>query len=340
MRNRNTIVMASILAGFFLACGPDDTSTTGSGGAGGSGGSGGAGGGGGSGTPMDPPGPKDQDAALQAAILIGSCVPDDGIQRVLNNMHATRGVEPGGLDFKEFTKCFEGKTNGCKAVEECLGIVVDLSGPCMPTCTGSVFKVCDDALAFNVDCAKFGYTCSASEGRCVGGPAPGPACDPGTFQESCQDGAPRVCVGKEISGPNCADYGLTCKPEPFGGVACLGTGAACQPDGTGSLSIDYHEGLACDGELLRACLNGGEQAVDCGTLVTGFTCQTSGAATFCGLAGACDPTAGADTTCEGDSVVVCNAGRIDKVDCKTLGFTSCNANFGTCGPSVHDQIMP
>ncbi|MRG93861.1 hypothetical protein [Polyangium spumosum] len=340
MLHRKTVVMASVLAGFVLACGPEASNTTGAGGAGGTGGAGGAGGSGGSGTTPDPAGPKDPGAALKAAIFVGSCVPDDGIQRVLNRFHTERGT-PDELALTNYTQCFAEKANGCQAVEECLGVKIDLSGPCMPTCTGDVLKVCDDQLAFTVDCSKVGTTCSEAEGNCVGAAMPGPTCDPGSFQASCQDGAPRVCNGSEVSGPVCADYGLTCKDAPFGGVACLGTGATCQTDLVGPLEINYDKGLACDGTALRACVNGGEHAIECGTLVTGFTCQTMGVANFCGLANECDPTPGNDTTCEGDSVVICNAGKIEKIDCKSLGFTSCNATFGTCGPSVYDQApMP
>ena len=109
-------------------------------------------------------------------------------------------------------------------------------------------------------------------------------------------------------------------------------------DSTAALSVNYDQGISCNGAKLLACMNGFEQEVDCATLVSGFTCQTSGMKSFCGIAGECDPTAGVAATCEGDNVVVCNGGRIDKVDCKSLGFTGCNAKYGTCSPSIYDQI--
>jgi len=339
MLHRKTVLMASVLAGFVLACGPGDNNNTGgAGGTGGTGAAGGMGGTGGSGGNMpDPPGPKDPDATLRAAIFMGSCVPDDGVQRFLNRFYTRLGGPPGEPELDDYLPCFASKTNGCQAIEECLGIKVDLSGPCAPTCTGNVLKVCDDQLAFTQDCSKLGLTCSQAEGECVSSTPAGPTCDFDTFQEVCQDGAPRICSGTEVSGPVCADYGLACKEAPFGGVACLGTGASCTSTTVSPLYVNFDEGIACDGTALRTCVSGGEHAVECNTLGTGFTCQTMGAANFCGLSNTCDPNAGNDSTCEGDSVVVCNAGRVDKIDCKTLGFTGCNATWGTCSPSVYDQ---
>ncbi|MDC3953015.1 hypothetical protein [Polyangium jinanense] len=337
MLHRNAIVLASVLAGFVLACGPE--ATNGAGGSGGAGGTGGAGGAGGGGTAKDPAGPKDPDAALKAAILMGSCIPDGGIETILWDMYSERGGSPNKLQVRDYTKCLASKTNGCKGVEECLGLKVDLSGPCMPTCTGNVFKGCDDQLAFMGDCSVLGLTCSATQGCVDTSVTAGPACSYDTFVETCQDGVPRVCDDEvETNGPRCADYGLACKDLQFGGVGCAGTGATCQSGTESGLGIYYDSGLGCDGPELRACINGGEQAVDCGTLANGLTCQTSGESSFCGFAGECDPTLGADATCEGDSVVVCNAGRIDKVDCKTLGFTGCNATWGRCSPSIYDQF--
>ncbi|MDC0740332.1 hypothetical protein [Polyangium mundeleinium] len=337
MLDRKTVLLASVLAGVVLACGPEASNTTGSGGSGGAGGSGGVGGG----TPVDPPGPKDPDDLLKAAILMGSCVPDSLVDNWLRDFYAERGVDT-DLDVLSYTKCLASKTNGCKAIEECLGVTVDLSGPCMPTCTGNVLKVCDDQLAFTVDCSVVGRECSEEARDCVDKSIqPGATCNDETFKEVCQDGVPRVCSGElETNGPACADFGLTCKDLQFGGVGCVGTGATCQSDTGGGLTIDYSSGLTCDGPELRACINGGEQAVDCDKLVKGSACNSSGASYFCGFGSACDPFSGDNATCEGDSIVVCHAGRIDKVDCKTLGFTGCNATWGTCSPSIYDQAPP
>ncbi|MBK9266373.1 MAG: hypothetical protein IPM54_42130 [Polyangiaceae bacterium] len=60
----------------------------------GSAGAGGGGAGSNVGNPLaDPPGPKDPNEAVKAAIIIGSCVPDDGIARHLNRMYTTRSFQ-------------------------------------------------------------------------------------------------------------------------------------------------------------------------------------------------------------------------------------------------------
>ncbi|MBK9266372.1 MAG: hypothetical protein IPM54_42125 [Polyangiaceae bacterium] len=84
-------------------------------------------------------------------------------------------------------------------------------------------------------------------------------------------------------------------------------------------------------------VNDAEHELDCGLLADGFTCQTVNGTSFCGLASECYDLKPA---CEGDSVVLCNAGRIDKIDCKSLGFTGCNAMWGTCSPSIYDEFGP
>jgi hypothetical protein len=300
---------------------------------GGGGGSGGAGGAGGSGGGMA--GPSDK---LRAAIFVGSCIPDDGIGQWLAEFHTEKSDDPLQNYPVENVSCFKDKANGCQAVQDCLGATFEpAAAACAPMCNGNVFTVCADGVKITADCAKFGGTCSTTEQNCVIEPL-GPTCDSSTFMDGCQNGAPLVCTDRETKGPDCAKYGLTCGEGGLGGVACIGSGPMCNVQGTSSLSINFDEGIACNGAKLRACVNGFEHELDCATLGTGFTCQTGASGSFCGLAAECEP--GADATCEGNSVVVCNAGKIEKVDCTTLGFTGCNAMFGTCSPSIFDQAMP
>jgi hypothetical protein len=80
-------------------------------------------------------------------------------------------------------------------------------------------------------------------------------------------------------------------------------------------------------------MNDREHVFDCGTLGVGFTCQTMTGTNFrCGLAAECSVSAD-HTTCDGDDVVVCNAGRTDRVNCKSLGFDGCDPDVGFCFPS-------
>ena len=52
---------------------------------------------------------------------------------------------------------------------------------------------------------------------------------------------------------------------------------------------------------------------------------------FCGIADECVPAApaegsGPDESCEGSTLVFCNAGRIERIDCIELGFEGCRVD--------------
>lgn len=291
-------------------------------------------------TSVVPTDPKVPSEAAKAAVLVGSCLPDDGINRTLDSIYVDFGGSADGNLVAKYASCLAGKTNGCQGVQDCLGITVDLTGPCQEACNGSVLQGCDDTLKFQMDCAKVGLTCSVEAGSCIAEPL-GAACDYDTFVPSCKDGAPVLCTDHETRGVTCADLGLVCGPiaflgePPSGDIGCAGTGPACETSVLGGLGVEFDQGIACDGAALRACVNGREHHLDCGTLGEGFTCQTAGSTAFCGLDGACVPGSATKATCEGDNVVICNAGRVEKIDCKSLGFTGCNATYGVCAPSVY-----
>jgi hypothetical protein len=337
MRTSLMIFVAGLLPCFAIACSGESERASSGGdedddGSGGSVSSGGA-------SPVDPSGVKEPDAALRAAIFVGSCLPDDGINRTLNRYYTRKGGGGADAAINERTQCFNTKTNGCEAVKECLGVSADLTGPCEPSCSGDVFSACDDSLKFTFNCARIGLSCSAEERECVKEPL-GAACDYDTYMTSCENGAPKVCTAAgEALGPTCSDYGLTCAIGALSEeAACVGAGASCMEQIGSSTSIYLDQGGTCAGDILTTCVNGGEHALDCKSLAQGFTCQTGAASSFCGLEAACDPGSETDATCEGDSVVVCNAGRVEKVDCKSLGFTGCSPMFGVCVPSVYSSF--
>ena len=85
--------------------------------------------------------------------------------------------------------------------------------------------------------------------------------------------------------------------------------------------IDY-VGLGCNGQILSACAEGRAAPLDCSCFGAGFSCQTAGSVTFCGTGSECDPRNHAKT-CDGNAVVFCNAGKLTRVACDALGFTSC-----------------
>jgi hypothetical protein len=92
------------------------------------------------------------------------------------------------------------------------------------------------------------------------------------------------------------------------------------------------EGSACTASTLTACVNGKTSAVDCSMMGPNFTCQHVGAKFFCGLGSDCSPADDGSTSstnlasCAGTVLSFCNAGRLEHIDCTTLGFTGCEVN--------------
>lgn len=286
----------------------------------------------------------DSTKAVRAAATLGSCLPDDRANRILQRMYVSRGSDSFEARlWRSAIDCLAAKTNGCGALGECLAIVVEPSADCAASCAGSVSEQCNDGLKYRVDCGRYGMVCDTRD-MCVLPRAAGKSCDSTKFVGACDAGAPTYCsyVSKDSSeearGPVCADFGLVCGPLSSGtSVGCNGAGARCSTGTVNPRSITY-VGTGCDGTKLTACVNEGEVSVDCGTFATGFTCQSKvGAARtgwFCGTGADCDPTEpGSKPTCEGNSLVVCNGGKSEKVDCTSLGFTGCNAKYGVCSPS-------
>ncbi|MEJ7732286.1 MAG: hypothetical protein WKG00_24150 [Polyangiaceae bacterium] len=290
---------------------------------------GGGGAGGSGGAPKDIGASLDADFALRAAVFIGSCIPDDGINRNLRNMYNDAAAGSFYHYYRNEVDCFANKANGCAAVEECLGIAVDkVSAGCPSSCNGDVYTGCDKTLQFTADCSVLGLSCD--EGLSCTETVPGPACDPGSFASACDQGALLYCAGgKERHGMLCAEYGLSCQTVSTS-ATCVGPGPACVGGSTSGTGASLDSGLACAGGDLVACVNGGELQVACESVTKGSTCQSASGESFCALATECVPPGG-DATCQGDSVVVCNAGRLDVVDCTALGFTGCLS--GVCIPT-------
>jgi hypothetical protein len=128
-------------------------------------------------------------------------------------------------------------------------------------------------------------------------------------------------------GPACSLFGLECRVESSN-AWCVGTGEACSAAEFAYFDV-YYAGQGCNGARLNACVRGGSADLDCSLFGTDFSCQTSGSAFFCGTASECDP-ATHEKSCDGTNVVFCNAGKLTRVDCTSLGFTSCidGANLG------------
>ncbi len=273
---------------------------------------------------------------VRAAVLFGTCVPDDGAYALLDDAY----YDP-SLDFFEVTRadaigCLAESTDGCAAIARCTGLEFDLTGPCTRRCDGDTFDGCDDAWHFRVPCGMAGLVCDPDQG-CVDPTAA--MCDDEAFDETCREGHAERCNDDRVRGEYvCEELGLACSVTAER-ADCRGTLGECTATSRGRLDI---VAMSCvDGDTLEGCVNGGVHRLACGTIAEGFTCQSMGGEEFCGLGDACDPRIldGEDgtATCDGDTIVICNAGRLDRVDCTSLGFTGCavgGRDGAYCTPSA------
>lgn len=320
--------------------------------------------------PADPPGPKDPDAVVKAAIILNSCYVslnffESRINKNISEIYFDLYRPYYAQRMFERVGCFKDKANGCDAMRECVGIFQQLNGkPEMNIAPDPVAgEACVNGTSYaheeffvskgNGDvlyvtdtwtyCEGFGLKCEDDDGESYCSSGSTFECKPPTqLSDFCHEDRPLSCTGPYSDGkyygtlgPKCSDFGLTCDT-----LNCMGTGPSCETPLGEAWSWDdshytYKAGVACDSAtMLRACVGKNEALVDCTTLGQGFTC-IPGEIARCGFAAECDEKT--PVVCEGDSLVVCDAGRIRKVDCKSMGFTSCDAKHLTCSPGVFDN---
>lgn len=308
------------------ACSDDDTIADGSSGSGGSGG----------GEDADVSDPSGVTTIAQAVVLWDSCIgSDDGVQNSLNNAYyERRAAGSPNLISSGLAKNLIGVPATCDDAVAASGVTIEASTEaCGQACEGDTVVVCDGTHKYTVDCNRaFGVGCK--DGDCDTNPN-GEACDNSTFEESCVDGRPLVCTDETVQGLPCADYGLDCAVvDPIGvdfpSAFCVGTGAACEVERASGLEHNYlWNPIDCaDATHLRMCVTGQEHTADCAQVAPDFGCHASGGVSFCGKASECNPND--DAFCEGDAVVVCDAGKRTKIDCTKLGFSTCNAAKVLC----------
>lgn len=285
----------------------------------------------------------------RAAILLASCYGGSGPFGEL----AARGQEPSELLYFMQTvivdeprnakvraqlACLGTKTNGCKALEECMGATVD-EQPCnQHACNGDVDERCVSPRRVRVDCARLDQRCEPGVGCMDKNATP---CGAG-FTEACSDGHVVSCSqGFVLQGPKCDQFPeLTCRVTAPGGTpaaSCTGSGAACTggvKQSGEAIAVDAYFTAAarCEGGALVTCFAGKEAKLACDAVVKGHTCQTASfdgrKLSFCGRGTACVPgeprsQLGGRPTCDGDDYVICNGGVHERISCKTLGFTTC-----------------
>jgi hypothetical protein len=289
-------------------------------------------------------GERSSDPAVlaRAAVVIGSCIPDDGVNRNLSHLRSD-GDRWWFYGLASAARCIAAGGGGCDALNRCIGwSAARATEPCSNVqCAGDRANGCGDGLRFGLDCSKLGLHCDE---RRLCSAAPSVSCD-ATFAMHCaQDGVPEYCASGVVQrGANCPALGLRCE-----GMDCVGGGEPCETK-TRLSAIDMRwDGKACAGaDTLLACVGGRSAERACADEGPGFTCQSFGGAFFCGLASECLPAhvpgreqRGSPESCEGDTLVFCNAGRIERISCTDLGFEGCEPRYRTCVPAFADLLNP
>lgn len=286
---------------------------------------------------------SDPDVLARAAVVIGSCIPDDGVNRSLSHIRSD-GERWWHYGLGNAAACIAAAGGGCDALHRCIGLSLErATAPCTSvSCEGERATGCGDGLIYKLDCAKLGLHCDEKQ---LCSAAPSVSCDLATFPMRCgADGIPEYCArGVMYHGANCPALGLECAEKD-----CVGGGESCLSHGGLSDGDMRWDGVACvDAETLRACVGGRVAERSCPDEGPGFTCQSFEGKFFCGIASECVPAElpntsqhGTGESCDGDTLVFCNAGRVERIACKDLGFMHCDPKYRTCGPAYRDLVAP
>jgi hypothetical protein len=245
---------------------------------------------------------------------------------VLVEMRRDGDAGPFGMLRRQMA-CLAGVSDGCAGVDRCLG-------------TGPPFGLSPCPMR----CESFGLACDRN--RCRRPPGPScnepyaPRCDAEGRVVACRNGALEV-------GPRCGDHGLVCEADPSrrpegvpAEVYCRGRGPGCFASSWhgGEIELLRRDAVGCAGDALQLCVNGRVHDLDCGKVIAGSRCarvehEEGGPTYACALAAECTPPHRAKRAppdrCDGSSVVLCNAGRVERVSCGGAGLGACRD--GACG---------
>lgn len=292
----------------------------------------------------------DPDVAAHAGAVIGSCHPDNGVNRETSRLWQRRTLSASSINLGLQAECIASRGGGCDALEQCLGWTFESTPGCAQgvACVGSTFTLCTASIGatYTIDCSTMGLDCNpdldiddvSGAGRaCRSGQAI--VCDEATFAASCDDSVVLYCDGSVVESTDCAGRGAGCSDG-----LCTGTGAPC----TVSPS-DPSAGVSCNGNVLESCQNGQRALLDCTTHGAGFGCRSVGEVSFCGLAADCVPgeltlgeapqNGSPAPACDGTTLVFCNSGRLEHVDCTSLGFSGCDVNAALgCVPTPFTEL--
>jgi hypothetical protein len=202
----------------------------------------------------------------------------------------------------------------CAASRACLGYTVVQNGcpTAYPTCNGDVLHTCTAGIAEDYSCA--GSLWYAVDAACL----PIANNDDACGLRLCT-GSDRTCEANRVI--HCNGRAAQAQDCP---IACLadaaGINAACgDPDGAAC------DAPRCDGATRVDCVQGQELRVDCAAELDGGTCLVGAdGLPHCRFASECEA---GTAVCAGDVLPLCTLGRSVSLDCKALGFKSCDGSL-------------
>jgi hypothetical protein len=231
--------------------------------------------------------------------------------------------DSGYVDVSDMISCVEDAGSDCAELELCYNEGRPLQACDAASyeshCEGTMMVTCEEGMIRYFDCTRldpiYGDTiCTAGseEGvECVSGRT----CEGTGMQTACDGEVLELCMEGDFMRLDCRLVGAHCRLYMPGIYYCIGTGAAC----------DDADATWCSGTNLVRCLGGKEARFDCAEeLGPDFTCfQAEGEEADCGPAGTeCDAEQYVDH-CDGNQLVYCRFGTVDRVDCTLLGYAAC-----------------
>lgn len=272
-----------------------------------------------------------EDAVRSTALLLG-CLEDGKYGTFVD---AFLGADNDSSLVARWGNCLSAKTNACTGMTECTGVSVVARDSCETTCDGDVNTFCEDGLQISFDCSTLDpdgppLICVAGEGCEFFGTT---ACNADTFEDRCEANSLVQCRDN-VELKTACPVGLVCSETLEHGGLCVGSEGSCEATTFSSVDpLDMDFAVKCNSDdELEFCANGGTHVIKCSEYLPGYSCQTVGGSSFCGLGRECIPhgPARTDAVCNQDSVEFCAAGLWASVDCTELGFAGCM----TRGPSV------
>lgn len=228
------------------------------------------------------------------------------------------------IHFARMVECAR-TSRTCDEYVRCADFGVACSGVLQPRCDGSVRNACSTpGSSFQprtFDCAALaGGSCAA--GDCVYPSTGAPCAGPGLGR--C-DGDVRVFCRASAGGGTATELRDPCPA----GTRCQGASTygsadpACYPT-----TACAAQSLRCDGDVMVLCntLGGSlvELRTDCASVGRRCATDARGRASCEPRASECAaPASGTSATCDGDAVRVCIEGRLQRIECASVGRSAC-----------------